>query len=90
MVGTIKMASTWSWRLPLLLQIVPPIVVITCALFCPESPRWLIQKGRIEEAKAILCKYHSNDGQMNAVIEVPNLVFPEKLGFPNAFVGSWS
>ena len=70
MVGTSKMSSTWSWRLPLLLQIVPPIIVIVCALFCPESPRWLIQKGRLEEAKAILCKYHSNDGQTNAIIEV--------------------
>ncbi|KAF8913540.1 general substrate transporter [Mucidula mucida] len=79
MVGTIKMASTWSWRLPLLLQVVPPIVVITCALFCPESPRWLIQKGRIEEAKAILCKYHSNDGQMNAVIELELKEFEQSI-----------
>ncbi|KIY73154.1 general substrate transporter [Cylindrobasidium torrendii FP15055 ss-10] len=79
MVGSIKLQSTWAWRLPLLLQIVPPIIVIVCALFCPESPRWLIQKGRKEEARAVLCKYHSNDGQSNAIIELQMREFEEAI-----------
>jgi len=70
MVGTEKLNSTWAWRLPLMLQIIPPLIVMTCVLFCPESPRWLISRGRIDEARKVLVDYHSNDGKTNAVIEV--------------------
>nr|GAT54792.1 general substrate transporter [Mycena chlorophos] len=70
MVGTELLNSTWAWRLPLLLQVGPPIIVMSCVWFCPESPRWLISRGREEEATRILIDYHSNDGKMNAVIQL--------------------
>ncbi|KAJ7062804.1 general substrate transporter [Mycena amicta] len=70
MVGTELLGSTWAWRLPLLLQIGPPIIVMSCVFLCPESPRWLISRGRTDEARQILIDYHSSDGKMNAVIEL--------------------
>lgn len=71
MVGTQTMNSTWSWRLPLLLQIVPPAIVLTFVWFAPESPRWLVSRGRIEDARAVMIKYHSTDGQStNPLIEL--------------------
>ncbi|KAJ7916244.1 general substrate transporter [Mycena leptocephala] len=79
MVGTEKMNSTWAWRMPLLLQIVPPLIVMTCVWFLPESPRWLISRGRTEEARQILIDYHSNDGQSNAVIELEMAEFQEQI-----------
>ncbi|KAJ7499905.1 general substrate transporter [Mycena latifolia] len=79
MVGTGKLSSTWAWRLPLILQIGPPVVVMTCVWFCPESPRWLISRGRIEEARQILIDYHSNDGKANAVIELEMAEFQEQI-----------
>lgn len=51
-------AGQWSWRLPTLIQIVPSAYQFILIWFCPESPRWLIAKGRVEEARAILIKYH--------------------------------
>ncbi|KAJ6544360.1 general substrate transporter [Mycena capillaripes] len=79
MVGTQTMNSTWAWRLPLMLQIVPPIIVMASVWFLPESPRWLMSRGRTEEARQILIDYHSNDGQSNAVIELEMAEFQDQI-----------
>ncbi|GAA5854758.1 hypothetical protein JCM5353_007620, partial [Sporobolomyces roseus] len=51
----------WSWRLLALLQCIGPIFFLIGMIFVvPESPRWLIDRGRKEEAHAMLAKYHAN------------------------------
>lgn len=44
----------WQWRVPLFLQIFFPALVIISMFFCPESPRWLVERGRVEEARNAL------------------------------------
>lgn len=39
-----------GWRLMLGSTVVLPLIVCAQVYFCPESPRWLIQKGRIRKA----------------------------------------
>ncbi|KAH8551147.1 general substrate transporter [Umbelopsis sp. PMI_123] len=56
--GSYFISSTWAWRLPSLLQCFPAVIQIILAYYCPESPRWLVAKGRIEEARAVLGEYH--------------------------------
>ena len=46
------------WRLMLGLGVVPGLLLAGCAIFLPESPRWLFLKGKQEEAKKILNKVH--------------------------------
>lgn len=58
-MGTFSMKSNWGWRLPSLLQVLPSAMQIIFLPFIPESPRWLISKGRGDEAFAILAKYHA-------------------------------
>lgn len=45
-----------SWRLMFGLGLIPAILVIILRFSIPESPRWLIQKGKTEEAKESLRK----------------------------------
>jgi Sugar (and other) transporter len=55
----LHIASSWSWRLPSLLQGASSIFQIVMVFFMPESPRWLVYNGRKEEARAVLRKYHA-------------------------------
>jgi MFS family permease len=50
----------WGWRLPCIFQIVGPIAVLSILVTAPESPRYLVKKGRHEEALAMLAKFHAN------------------------------
>ncbi|KAJ7593224.1 general substrate transporter [Mycena floridula] len=52
--GTGDSQSEAAWRLPLALQIVPALILGFGILFMPFSPRWLVSKGRDEEALAVL------------------------------------
>ncbi|KAJ4290432.1 hypothetical protein N0V90_010648 [Kalmusia sp. IMI 367209] len=58
--GTKRMNNDWSWRVPALTQAFPSIVQLFFIFFIPESPRWLIARGRDQEALNILGKYHAN------------------------------
>ncbi|KAG7432302.1 Lactose permease [Fusarium oxysporum f. sp. raphani] len=57
--GTFKLESSWSWRIPSILQAVPSLYQAMMIYFTPESPRWLISHGRSLEARKILNKYHA-------------------------------
>lgn len=65
--GTYSMDSSWSWRIPCLLQAALPAYQLVMIWLCPESPRWLISKGRLDEARDILVKYHG-DGEENEIV----------------------
>lgn len=58
--GTKRLDSNWSWRIPALGQALPSIVQLLFLAFIPESPRWLVARGRNQEALNILGKYHAN------------------------------
>ncbi|KAF8873879.1 general substrate transporter [Infundibulicybe gibba] len=62
-----------EWRVPLGLQIVPALPLISFMLLLPESPRWLAEKGRMDEARATLARLHAhgdiNDPFVNSQIE---------------------
>ncbi|KAL0573631.1 hypothetical protein V5O48_008327 [Marasmius crinis-equi] len=66
--GTIAWTSDWAWRLPMLLQAFGPTILLIGIFFCPESPRWLISKGREAEALAILAKYHANGDESDELV----------------------
>lgn len=45
---------TWRWMLGT--EIIPAVVWLALLFLIPESPRWLVQKGRADEARAVMAK----------------------------------
>ncbi|RFU25264.1 hypothetical protein B7463_g11071, partial [Scytalidium lignicola] len=45
--------SRWAYRIPFAIQWFWPLVLIPTIFFAPESPWWLVRRGRHEEAKAV-------------------------------------
>lgn len=50
------------WRGPLGLALLWPALMIVVTFLSPESPRWLLLKGRGEEARAVTRKLHATKG----------------------------
>ena len=62
--GSFRIPTSWAWRLPSLLQGLPAVLQVFLVWFAPESPRWLVSRGREEEALKTLAYYHA-DGDTN-------------------------
>lgn len=61
--GVLKGCSTidgqWSYRIPFAIQWVWPVPIFIGAYLAPESPWWLVRKGRFDEARLSLQKLTS-------------------------------
>lgn len=62
-----------------MLQVVPSLMQITFVFFVPESPRFLINKGRSEEAFDILVKYHAEGDRDSEFVKAEFLHIEETL-----------
>ncbi|KXN91888.1 Quinate permease [Leucoagaricus sp. SymC.cos] len=49
-----------EWRVPLGIQILPALPLLAFMLLLPESPRWLMEKGRDSEALQTLARLHAS------------------------------
>lgn len=46
-----------SWRWVLATSVVPALICVVARLGLPESPRWLMGRGRVDEARAVADRY---------------------------------
>lgn len=49
--GTLHVKGNFSWRIPFMIQWVWPVPLILVAIFCPESPWYLVRVGKVDSAK---------------------------------------
>ncbi|KAI5954202.1 hypothetical protein KGF54_001977 [Candida jiufengensis] len=58
-----------SWRIPVALQMIFPIMLLPILFKLPESPRWLMTQGRVKEARTVfsaLFNLPENDEKVTA------------------------
>lgn len=48
-----------QWRGPLGLALIWPSLMIVVTFFSPESPRWLLLRGKMDEAKDVTYRLHA-------------------------------
>ncbi|PPJ53828.1 hypothetical protein CBER1_03233 [Cercospora berteroae] len=57
------------WRIPLGIQMVPAGILALLILLFPESPRWLMDRDKPEEALATLARLHSRGDTNDAFVQ---------------------
>ena len=67
--GTSNIKDDWSWRSITLLQILPSLIQLCGIWWVPESPRFLVNKDRNDEALHILTKWHAGGDPHNATVQ---------------------
>ncbi|KAB8235344.1 general substrate transporter [Aspergillus alliaceus] len=56
--GTESINGTGSWRITMGIGFAWPLILGVGTLFLPESPRYAYRKGRVEEARDVMCKLY--------------------------------
>ncbi|KAF8591260.1 general substrate transporter [Ramaria rubella] len=67
--GTFFITNSWSWRIPSAIQALPSVLQVFLIWWVPESPRWLMSKGRDDEARKILAYYHAKGNEQDPLVE---------------------
>jgi len=63
------MPDAWRWMFAS--ACVPGLILIVGLFFVPHSPRWLVEKNRLPEARSVLIK---TDGAENADLEIKDIL----------------
>ncbi|KAJ4336665.1 hypothetical protein N0V87_005227 [Didymella glomerata] len=58
-----------QWRTPLGIQVIPAVLLAALILIFPESPRWLIDHGRVEEGLKTLARLHAHGDETDAWVQ---------------------
>ena len=64
-IGAIVVPS-FGWQWMFIIGAVPALISFVLRRYCPESPRWLAQKGRLDEAEKVMAEIErkvSHDGR---------------------------
>ena len=75
-----KIMHTEAWRGMLGSETLPALLFFFIIFFIPESPKWLIVKGRIQKASAVLAKIYSNATEVEAEITTTQTSLGEDKG----------
>jgi len=64
-----------SWRLMLLIGVVPALILAVGISFMPDTPRWYVLRGNFDKAKETLLKLQPDVDVENEIQKIKSLVF---------------
>lgn len=68
--GTATLKNHWAYSIPFALQWFWVLVILPGVFFIPESPWWLMRKGRLDEARDSLRRLASKKVNVDATLAV--------------------
>ena len=60
-LGSSNLSNDWAWKTPIVCQIPLSILYVLGSMLFPESPRWLLTKGREEDARRSFGRLYKKD-----------------------------
>jgi sugar porter (SP) family MFS transporter len=68
------LSGSGSWRLMFGVALAPALILLVALQVLPETPRWLLQRGREVEARAVIRAAQGKDADVDAEVEAINEV----------------
>ena len=81
-----------GWQIMFLIGGIPGLVIAMMLLRLPESPRWLIGRGRLAEAEAVVMRLEAASDRSGAATReaLPPATLPAQVAVPPRERGRWS
>src|ERR671921_566030 len=74
------LADSGAWRWMLGLAVIPSLILLVGMYFMPETPRWLVSRGRENEARDVLMRSRSEQEAENEIREIKEVEREEEGG----------
>ncbi|MDP8952860.1 MAG: MFS transporter, partial [Actinomycetota bacterium] len=83
------LASAGAWRWMLGLALLPSLVLLIGMYFMPETPRWLVSRGRDDDARDVLRRYRDEEVVEKEIQDIKEIEREEEAGGVEELKASW-